>query len=139
MCRKSIQTAIILVLAFTASVSFAESSFLAEETTLENKIVCSHPDRFAAIAPICGGGETIKVLLAGRKKGQDLRSMGIWAFHGAKDSVVPLSESERMVRSLKKMGCQDVKLTVYPEANHDSWTTTYDNPELYDWFLKHSR
>ena len=40
---------------------------------------------------------------------------------------------------LKKAGVQDVKLTVYPEAEHDSWTETYKNPELYDWLLQHER
>ena len=32
-----------------------------------------------------------------------------------------------------------MKLTVYPQAQHDSWTETYDNPELYTWFLSHKR
>jgi predicted peptidase len=97
------------------------------------------PDRFAAIAPICGGGEPVRVLLVGAARAQALKSLGIWAFHGGKDPVVPLAESERMVSALKKAGCTDVKLTVYPEASHDSWTETYNNPELYEWFLKHSR
>jgi len=99
----------------------------------------SYPEKFAAIAPICGGGELIPVLLADRERGQALKSLGIWAFHGAKDPVVPLSESERMVEAVKKFGCKDVKLTVYPEAGHDSWTETYKNPELYEWLLKHQR
>jgi predicted peptidase len=98
-----------------------------------------YPERFAAIAPICGGGEPVRIVLAGGKKAAALKAMGVWAFHGGKDPVVPLSESERMVAALKKVGCTDVKLTVYPEAQHDSWTETYNNPELYEWFLKHSR
>jgi len=99
----------------------------------------SHPERFAAIAPICGGGEIIKVLLTSRQKGAALKSMGVWAFHGGKDPVVNPEESERMISALKRAGCQDVKLTIYPEAGHDSWTETYNNPALYDWFLKHHR
>jgi dipeptidyl aminopeptidase/acylaminoacyl peptidase len=43
-----------------------------------------------------------------------------------------------MVNALKKSG-GDVKFTVYPEANHDSWTETYNNPELYKWFLEHKK
>jgi len=43
-----------------------------------------------------------------------------------------------MVNALKRVG-NDAKLTVYPEATHDSWTETYNNPELYEWFLKHRR
>lgn len=98
-----------------------------------------YPERFAAIAPICGGGEWLRVVLSGGKKAKALKSLGVWAFHGAKDPVVKLEESERMVNAFKKAGCQDVKLTVYPEAQHDSWTESYNNPELYEWFLKHER
>ena len=43
-----------------------------------------------------------------------------------------------MVKRFKARG-NEVKLTVYPEANHDSWTETYNNPELYEWLLKHDR
>ncbi|HWQ92995.1 MAG TPA: prolyl oligopeptidase family serine peptidase [Clostridia bacterium] len=100
---------------------------------------CSYPEKFAAIVPICGGGEKISILLASRERSQALRSLGVWAFHGAKDPVVPLEESQRMVDALRQVGVRDVKFTVYPEANHDSWTETYQNPELYEWLLKHQR
>ena len=50
-----------------------------------------------------------------------------------------MAESERMVNYLKAHGVADVKLTVYPEALHDSWTQTYANPELFRWFLQHAR
>jgi len=98
-----------------------------------------YPERFAAIAPICGGGETIRVLLASRRNSAALKSLGVWAFHGAKDPVVPPEESERMINALKKTGAKDEKLTVYPEAQHDSWTETYANEELYKWLLEHER
>jgi hypothetical protein len=32
-----------------------------------------------------------------------------------------------------------VKLTIYPEAGHDSWTETYNNTQLYTWLLEHKR
>ena len=43
-----------------------------------------------------------------------------------------------MAGTLKHLG-GDVKLTVYPDLGHDCWTVTYDNPQLYDWFLSHQR
>lgn len=89
---------------------------------------CAQPGRFAAVAPICGGYEPY---LAERMK-----DVPVWAFHGAKDDVVPVSRSRDMVEALKKAGC-DARLTVYPEADHDSWTETYNNAELYEWFLAH--
>jgi predicted peptidase len=100
---------------------------------------CRHPDRFAALAPICGGGERIDILIGSRERKAALQGLGVWAFHGGKDTAVPLAESERMVESLKKAGVKDVQLTVYPEAGHDSWSATYANPKLYEWFLQHER
>jgi predicted peptidase len=98
-----------------------------------------HPERFAAIAPICGGGSFIDVYVAEDQNKAALNSLGVWAFHGGKDPVVPLNESQRMVDYLKKVGVNEVKFTIHPDAVHDSWTQTYDNPELYAWFLQHSR
>jgi len=102
----------------------------------------SHPERFAALAPICGGGDVINVILAKKYETNRLaaiKTLGIWAFHGAKDTVVPPEESERMVNALKRAGCNDVKLTIYPDAQHNSWTETYNNPAFYEWMLKHAR
>lgn len=93
-------------------------------------LACRHPQRFAAVAPICGGGQWF---LANR-----LKNVPVWAFHGARDRVVPLDQSKSMVEAVKRAG-GDAKLTVYPEAQHDSWTATYDNPKLYEWFLSHRR
>jgi predicted peptidase len=93
-------------------------------------LAAKYPERFAAIAPICGGGNRI---MAYR-----LKDVPVWAFHGAKDNVVPLKESEEMVNAIKSRG-GNTKLTVYPDAGHDSWTETYNNKELYDWFLEHRK
>jgi predicted peptidase len=93
-------------------------------------LASKYPDRFAAAAPICGGGTRIMAF--------GLKDVPIWAFHGAKDRVVPLRESEDMVEAIKASG-GNAKLTIYPEAGHDSWTETYNNQKLYDWFLKHKR
>jgi predicted peptidase len=98
-----------------------------------------YPERFAAVAPICGGGEVIDILLPAKRKAAAIKSLGIWAFHGAKDPVVPLVESERMVGAFKRAGCAEAELTIYPEAQHDSWTEAYNNPKLWEWFLKHQR
>lgn len=98
-----------------------------------------HPGKFAAVAPICGGGATIDIKLARRMEGNPLKSLPFWVFHGEKDTTVPPEESERLIRELKNIGNTNVRFTFYPEAGHDSWTASYDNPELYDWFFKHHR
>jgi predicted peptidase len=94
------------------------------------RLASVYPDRFAAIAPICGGGCP--------DDATNIAHLPTWVFHGAKDDMVPVKKSEAMVAALEKVGCK-VKLTVYPNVGHDSWTATYENPELYEWFLKHTR
>lgn len=93
-------------------------------------IAAARPERFAAIAPVCGAGD---VQTACR-----LKNLPIWAFHGKKDSVVSLKDDQDMVDAVKACG-GDVKFTVYPGVGHDSWTETYANPALYQWFLQHQR
>jgi predicted peptidase len=88
------------------------------------------PKRFAAIVPICGGGEPIMAML--------LPHVPAWVFHGAKDPVVPVARGEAMVNALKAAG-GTVKFTVYPDALHDSWSETYNNPKLYEWLLEQKR
>ena len=88
------------------------------------------PDRLAAIAPICGGGEKYWT--------KEFAHLPTWAFHGGKDEGVPPERSTVMIDELKKEG-GNPKLTIYPEAGHDSWTTTYENPELYEWLLAQKR
>lgn len=89
-----------------------------------------HPERYAAIIPICGGGH---VPHAAR-----LRDLPVWAFHGDADTAVPLSQSQTMIDAIKAAG-GDPKFTVYPGVGHDSWTATYANDEIYAWLLSHRR
>lgn len=93
-------------------------------------LALTQPNRFAAIAPICGWTDSWEVCKISR--------IPTWVFHGAKDIVVPVTESQEMVKALQDCGAKEVKLKIYPEANHDSWTETYNNPELYNWLLSHS-
>lgn len=97
----------------------------------------SNPDRFAAVAPICGGGDPMPVRLASGTRRTALSKLPIWAFHGGKDSVVVVTESERMVDAYQTLG-NKARLTIYPDAGHDSWTETYNNPALFEWFQQHT-
>jgi len=86
-------------------------------------------DKVAAAAPICGwyllsAAPTIKA--------------PIWAFHGEADPAVACRAGREMVEAVRLHGNTDVSFTTYPGVLHDSWTQTYDNPELYEWFLSKS-
>lgn len=99
-------------------------------------IASDYPDRFMAIAPICGfPGHPLQGY---PQRLARMTHMPVWAFHGEQDDVVPLSAHKYLVDALREMG-GTVRWTTYPDADHDSWTVTYDNPELYDWFLTHQR
>ncbi|MFJ2954289.1 prolyl oligopeptidase family serine peptidase [Streptomyces sp. NPDC087270] len=89
-----------------------------------------HPERFAAIVPICGGL---------RDQGVDrIRHLPVWTFHGEEDTTVPIRFTEEIVAGLEALG-SDVRFTRYPGVGHDSWTRTCDDPDLYDWLLAHHR
>jgi predicted peptidase len=91
-----------------------------------------YPKTYAALIPICGGAG-VRFVMADR-----IRQIPIWIFHGEKDSVVDPAFSKSMKKVLEKLGA-NVQLTLYPEASHDSWTATYDNPEVWDWLFKQKR
>ena len=86
------------------------------------------PERFAAAAPICGGGNGVLT--------RNVGTLPIWAFHGGDDPVVPPFLSEHLVDAINRRG-GNAKLTIYPGVGHDSWTQTYDDPAFYDWLLSH--
>lgn len=90
------------------------------------QLAMSRPEWFAAIVPICGGGMYWNA--------ERLRDVPVWAFHGAKDGVVRLEESVKMTEAVNACG-GNARLTVYPQREHDAWTDTYSNPEVFRWLL----
>jgi len=94
------------------------------------ELALRHPERYAAIIPICGAGDP--------SRADRLRELPVWAFHGAKDDVVPLSGSQDMIAAIKAAG-GNPRFTIYPQAGHDSWTETYANDEIYSWLLQQRR
>lgn len=94
------------------------------------EMLAYYPEMFAAAVPICGWGDTRLIRRASK--------VPIWVFHGAKDRVVPLYHSVELVEILQRENA-DVKITVYPDAGHDSWTETYNNPELYEWLFSKTK
>jgi predicted peptidase len=90
-------------------------------------LAIQYPERFAAIAPVSGRGYSQDAVA--------LKELPVWVFHGEKDDIVPIKDGNKMVKALEDCGA-NVIFTVYPEAGHDAWTETYNNPELYNWFLK---
>jgi predicted peptidase len=94
------------------------------------KVAAEMPGEFAAIAPICGGGNPKNAAKYGK--------LPIWVFHGNADTRVKIESSQTMVDAVKAAR-GNVKFTIYPGVGHNSWSKTYANPELYQWFLAHQK
>lgn len=80
------------------------------------ELALRQPERFAAVVPICGGGD--------ESQAARLASLPIWAWHGEADDVVPVIRSRRMVGAIKKAG-GNPRYTELPGMGHDSWTAAY--------------
>lgn len=93
-------------------------------------LATEYPDSLAAIAPICGFGDEDRM--------ERLRHLPVWAFHGDHDSAVPVAGHRATIAALRAAGGQP-RYTEYPGVDHDSWTATYNNPELYQWLLAQRR
>ncbi|MEM9082904.1 MAG: prolyl oligopeptidase family serine peptidase [Planctomycetota bacterium] len=114
-----------------------------------------HPDRFAALAPVCGYVERPYIDAEGHVRwakaeesaftaqyAEALKHTPVWAFHGELDDVVVPSESVTMIKAIREARSSgeddsNTKLTLYPKANHNSWDQAYRERELFEWFLSH--
>lgn len=88
------------------------------------------PDRWATLAPVCGGGNAGRAAL--------IRHIPCWAFHGDADEVIPVRASREMIAALREAGAGP-RYTEYPGVGHNSWDLAYGTGALYDWWSEHSR
>lgn len=92
-------------------------------------LVYAHPEMFAALVPIAGFVDRIPMI-----ENCKLKHIPIRIFHGLLDDVVDVDYSIKIYKRLKACNV-DIKLTIFDDANHDSWTRVYDNKDIYDWML----
>ena len=93
------------------------------------------PHYFAALAVISARRPDV---LRSPGRASTLRHIPIWIFHGAQDARTPVTEAQEMDKALHECDGK-VRLTIYPEAEHDAWTRAYANPKLYEWLLAQER
>jgi len=94
------------------------------------RLAADHPERFAAVIPICGAGKP--------EDAAKLKSIPIWAFHGAEDKAVPFQRSVEMVEAIKAAGGTTIRFTTLEYVGHNSWEAAYATPEIYTWLEKQS-
>jgi predicted peptidase len=89
-------------------------------------LLARFPHKFAAAVPICGGGD--------QHTASKIKDIPLWAFHGAKDDVVSVNQSRRMVKALQNEGGLP-GYTEYPDVGHNSWVHAYREPHLLPWLF----
>ena len=94
------------------------------------ELVNRNPGKYAAAFAVCGA--------ANPEIADRLQFTSWWIFHGEADNVVSVEYSKRMYEAIKKK-TPDVKLTTYPDVQHDSWTHTFREPELMTWLLSRKK
>ena len=103
------------------------------------KTALQYPERFAAVAPVAGGGSTEILKHAEGARLEGLRSLPVWAFHGGSDGMIAPNESQRMIAEFQAIGNPATRITIFPGAPHDIWNNVYDDPAFYDWLLQFRR
>lgn len=92
------------------------------------RLTAHYPDKFAAALPICGGGWP--------NYAEALAKVPMWFVHGDNDAAVPVEYSLTMVKAIRGKGGKP-RLTILENVAHDSWSSTYANPDFYRWLLTH--
>ena len=122
------------------------------------------PERFAAVAPVCGGWGDDDTRPAAIEA---IKGLPHFITHAVNDKIVPVATSDTMVAALEEAGCVEIIYRRYPESpapyqptddsprradgsegapnfpsdlsGHDSWTQTYTDPDFYRWLLAHRK
>ncbi len=87
------------------------------------------PEMFAAVMPVCGGGDT-------NQAGQ-FKNLPVWAFHGSKDGVVIPKRSRDMVKAINAAG-GNARLTEFP-VGHAAWKPAYNEKAHWDWLFEQKK
>jgi predicted esterase len=89
-----------------------------------------HPNKYAAVVPICGSGDT--------NKANTIAHLPIWIFHGDSDNTVGYQHSVDMNAALLTAGAQNTDFHTIVDGPHNVWTETYQRADLYQWMLEMS-
>ena len=94
-------------------------------------LVAVNPDLFAAAFVICGGGNAELVK-------NYAKNTPFWIFHGGMDDIISVDYAHSMNDALSEAGGHPI-LTIYPNANHNSWDPAFAEPELLKWLFAHKK
>ncbi|HEX8037934.1 MAG TPA: dienelactone hydrolase family protein [Chryseosolibacter sp.] len=92
--------------------------------------IAARPEVFAAAVPMCGGGDPASA--------RNIVGIPVWAFHGAKDMNVPVTETRQIIEALRQAGGHP-RYTEFPDAAHNIWPEVTQTTELPEWLFAQKR
>jgi predicted peptidase len=106
-------------------------------------LAASHPERFAALAPVCAYVHVPTAVTELRDPAAtsfdalaaQLPRIPIWIFHGGADTVVPVTESRGMAGALGTRAAY----TEFPRVGHNAWDPAYKTTGVVEWLTKQRR
>ena len=100
-----------------------------------------HARLWSCLVPVCAYGRA-------RSVAPRVMRLPVWAVHGLHDDLVNPDDTRQIVAEIRsrraKLGYPPsdslaVRMTLYPEANHNAWDPAYSDPELPRWILAQRR
>jgi predicted peptidase len=97
-------------------------------------VAAHHPERWTCVVAVAGYGRA-------RTVSPRVARLPVWAFHGLRDDLVDPNDTRRIVAGIRddrvRLGLDStgVRMTLYPDANHNSWDPAFAETELPGWIL----
>ncbi|MBD3267076.1 prolyl oligopeptidase family serine peptidase, partial [bacterium] len=118
------------------------------------KLAFRKPDKFAALAMVCGFFDPLTIdphffdkplfsrrledVAASHPISDNIYHVPIKLFHGEKDTLVPPEGSKKLHGRLTKIGFQS-EIELYPDVGHEAWENAYKDARIFDWFAQFTR
>ena len=98
-----------------------------------------HPDRYAALVSVSGSAYQLQAIPP-KDYSCRLNGVPVWGIHGKLDLIADYSPVRAQVEAWERLCDAEVRWTAYEDAGHfETVERAYQDPELYDWMLEHSR
>lgn len=97
-----------------------------------------HPERWSCLVPVCGYGRARSVAPRAAR-------LPVWAFHGLRDDLVNPDDTRNITAALREerarlgLDSTGVRVTLYPNANHNSWDPAFAEDALPGWIAAQVR
>ena len=95
------------------------------------ELAMANPDKFAALASVCGRIYCWADCVT-------IKHIPTMLYHGDLDKIVPIGESLTMMEAINRNG-GSAKLRICYGYGHNAWDVAYEGDELWKWMLSHKK